>query len=220
LGVLFIHDRIGITNQTGSYFSYAYRIPLNKKGKLSFGLQGGVNYYNIRYSEINDPNPAFSIGDVQEIRPNAGFGMFYNTDRFYMGFSIPQLIETQGGGDNVTFQSVRHYFYTIGRVFDLNPNLKLKPNILVKAVAGAPIEIDINMNLLIKEVLWVGTSWRSMDSFDGIIQFQLSNQFQLGYAYDFLTTSDLNRVMSGSHEIMLNYRFVKSKAKVITPRYF
>ncbi len=222
LGFMFLHDKIGITNQNGAYLSYAYRIPM-KNGKLSFGLQAGFNNYKATYSSLEfDDDFAFSSNDVNKTLPNFGAGLYYYSDKFYAGFSVPQILKNELDEDNSDTDSklIQHYFLTAGIVFDLSNALKLKPNVLMKVVEGAPVEWDINANLLIKEVLWLGLSWRSFDSFDALIQFQLTDQLQVGYAYDFATTTDLRRVNSGSHEIMLNYRFNFSKSKLITPRLF
>jgi type IX secretion system PorP/SprF family membrane protein len=215
-----VNDNIGLTKQTGAYGSYAYRIPVSAKGKLAFGLQGGVSFYNERLSAISDNDP-LAI-DTRLVRPTIGFGLYYNTDRFYAGISVPQLNQTSLDVKNPDSDAkiVRHYFASAGYVFDLNHALKLKPNILIKAVEGAPVEFDLNANLLIKEVVWVGLSWRTFDSFDAILQLQVTDQLQVGYAYDFATTSDLSRVNGGSHELMLNYRFVFNRTRIITPRYF
>ena len=222
LGFLFLHDNIGVTDQTGAFASYAYRIPVSKKGRLAFGLQGGVSYYNAQFSKVSSTDPVFATGDVRETHPSFGFGMYYNTDRFYAGISVPQLNQTDFDRDNPDSDSrlVRHYFATAGYVFDLNYYLKLKPNVLIKAVDGAPVEFDLNANLLIKDVIWVGLSWRSFDSMDAVFQFQVTDQFQIGYAYDFATTTDLSRVNGGSHELMINYRFTFTRTRIITPRYF
>jgi hypothetical protein len=91
----------------------------------------------------------------------------------------------------------------------------------VKAVDGAPVQFDVNLNLLMHDVLWVGLSWRSFESIDALLQFQISEKLQFGYAYDFSTTTALSRVNSGSHEIMLNYRVLtKKRSRFVTPRYF
>lgn len=221
LGALFLHDNIGVTNQNGLYGMYAYRIPVSDKGKLAFGLQGGVSFYNAQFSKVSTTDPRFA-NDVRLASPSIGFGMYYNTERFYAGISTPQLNQAQLDNKNSDSDSklVRHYFLTMGYVFDIGPSLKLKPNLLIKRVVGAPLEIDLNANLLIKEVLWIGFSWRSFDSFDALLQLQLTDQLQFGYAFDFATTTDLSRVNNGSHEIMLNYRFSFSKTRIISPRYF
>jgi type IX secretion system PorP/SprF family membrane protein len=220
LGLLVLHDNIGVTDQTGIYGSYAYRIPVNDRGKLAFGLQGGMSYYNAQFSKVSATDPTFA-NDVREMSPTFGFGMYYHTDRFYVGVSVPQLNESSFGTSNQDNKSiVRHYFASAGYVFDLSHSLKLKPNVLVKAVEGAPVEFDVNANLLIKEVVWVGVSWRSFDSVDALLQLQLAPQLQIGYAFDFATTSELSQVNGGSHELMLNYRISVNRDRIVTPRYF
>lgn len=209
VGLLFLHDKIGVTDQTGIYTSYSYKLPFEDGSTLAMGLQGGVTFYNARFSEVSDVNPAFANGDVREVHPNFGFGAYYTKDRLFAGFSIPQLMHSSFDRDNEDSDSwiVRHYFASAGYVFDLNPDLKLKPHVLMKAVKGAPVEFDVNASVLIKERVWLGVSWRSFDSFDALFQIQVNNQLQFGYSYDFATTTELRRVNSGSHEIMLNYRF-------------
>jgi type IX secretion system PorP/SprF family membrane protein len=221
LGFLFLHDKIGVTNQNGVYGSYAYRIPVTKKAKLAFGIQGGATFYNAQYSKVSATDPAF-MNDIRLAQPNVGFGIYFNTDRFYAGISLPQLMQTTFSNNSVDSDSklLRHYFATAGYVFDVSPSLKLKPNLMIKAVNGAPVQFDVNLNALLRDVVWVGFSWRSFDSFDAILQLQLTEQLQVGYSYDFATTTDLSRVNGGSHELMLNYRFTFTKSKIVSPRYF
>ncbi len=222
VGLLVMHDKIGVTEQTGVMGSYAWRIIFDDTKKLSMGLQAGINRYNSSFSKVSSTDPAFANQDVREMQPDFGFGLYYATDRFYAGASVPQLAGNYFGrkrGES-NFNLVRHYFFMSGYVMDLNPSLKLKPNLLVKAVEGAPVEMDLNANLLIKEVLWVGASWRSFESVDLLLQIQLTDHVQFGYAYDIATSSELNSINTGSHELMVNYRIRLSKSKIITPRYF
>jgi len=222
LGGLIIHDKIGVTNQTTAYLAYAYRIRFEGSARLAFGLQAGYSNYNSRLSQISTTDPTFASGDININRPNFGAGLYFNTRRFYAGVSVPQMVRSRLDVNNSDSDSrlERHYFATAGYVFDLSPDLKLKPNVLIKYVDNAPVEFDVNANLLIKELVWVGLSYRSFDSFDALFQIQVSKQFQFGYSYDFATTTDLRRVNSGSHEIMLQYNFVFGKKRIISPRYF
>ena len=222
IGLLLLHDKIGVTNQYNATLSYAYRIPL-KHGKLAMGLQAGMSSYQANYGETGiDNDVAFNRGTISVWQPNFGAGLYYYNDRFYAGFSVPQLLEraydTYPNSSNQGL--VRHYFLNAGYVFDLNQDLKLKPNALVKVVEGAPVQVDLNANLLIMEVLWVGLSWRSFDSVDGLLQLQLTDRLQLGYSYDFATTREIRSVNGGSHELSLNYRFTIGHKKSVSPRYF
>lgn len=221
LGFLLLHDHIGVTDQTGAYASYAYRIPL-AGGQLAFGLQGGLSSYHAEYSKVSVTDPAFSSGDIRLLSPTIGFGMYFNTKRFYAGISVPQLNQTLLDKSNPDSDGriVRHYFATAGYVFDIGPSFKLKPNVLVKIVEGAPVEFDVNANLLIRNVVWVGVSWRSFDSVDALLQIEITPQLQLGYSYDFATSPVLSRLNNGSHELMLNYKFSFVRNKIVSPRYF
>jgi type IX secretion system PorP/SprF family membrane protein len=225
LGGIFIRDKIGVTTRNSFYGSYAYRLYLGNGGTLSLGLQGGFTNYDAGLTELNIHNgldPNFTSNDETSFLPNFGFGAYYYTDMFYLGFSVPEMIQNSYDSDDVnsSAKQYNHYFFTTGVVVPLNASLKLKPNLLIKAVAGAPMELDLNLNLLIKETLWVGASWRSFDSFDALLQLQVSDKIQIGYAYDFATTTDLRSLNGGSHEFLINYRMSYNKNKVVSPRYF
>lgn len=222
LGALLIHDKIGVTNQTTAYLAFAYRIRFSGSARLAFGLQGGLSNYNSRFSRISNVDPIFATGDVNINRPNFGAGLYFNTERFFAGVSVPQLVRSKLDVNNSDSDSrlERHYFGYAGYVFELSRDLKFKPNLLIKYVENAPVEFDVNANFLIKDIIWAGLSYRSFDSFDAIFQVQINKQFQFGYAYDFATTTDLRRVNSGSHELMIQYTFTYGKKKIISPRYF
>ncbi len=224
LGMLLLRDQIGITDQLNATVAYSYRIEMDH-GKLAMGLQGGISNYRADYNKLEiGGDPALSRGVVSAWQPNFGAGVYYYNDRFYAGLSVPQLLErVYDAYESSSVEGrglVRHYFLNTGYVFDLNDDLKLKPNMLVKMVEGAPVQVDLNANLLIMEVLWVGLSWRSFDSVDGLLQLQLTDRLQLGYSYDFATTKEIQSVDGGSHELSLNYRFTIGHKKSVSPRYF
>ena len=225
LGLQFIHDKVAVFEQYGVNASYAYRI-FTAKGTLSLGLQLGFTNYSADLSDLTTqvPNDPVFQGNVTKTMPNFGAGLYYYTDRFYVGLSAPQLVTNSLTEDVVEIdgdaRQERHYFLTAGHMFPLGHNVQLKPNVLIKAVEGAPIQMDLNLNALFSEVLWLGVSWRSLADFDALIELQITDQLLVGYSYDFANTTDLSRVNSGSHELMLNYRFRYAKNKVITPRYF
>ncbi|MEQ8903722.1 type IX secretion system membrane protein PorP/SprF [Ekhidna sp.] len=223
LGAFFVRDNIGVTTQNNFFLSYAYRMQMSR-GILSFGLQGGFSDTNVSYDDLGIGDSNLS-GAESTFKPNFGAGIYYLTDRFYAGASVPYIMRNSSDDEGNSLQSdisteqIQHYYITSGAVFDLSPLIKLKPSFLIKAVSGAPVEFDLNANVLFDDKLWLGVSYRSFDSIDLLLELQLNTQLRLGYAYD-ITTSDLRKVNSGSHEIMLNYRFVFAKSKIVTPRYF
>lgn len=228
-GAVLTHDHLGVTNQYMFYGTYAYRIPVSQKGKLSVGMQAGATYYFANYNNLNivtansntNADIAFA-GNDSRMLPNLGIGAYYYTDRTYVGLSLPTLVNNKWNNlDPMTRTATqeRHYFLTAGHVFDLNADLKLKPNVLLRWVENGPFQYDINANLLIKETVWVGLSYRMQDSMDALLQWNINDQLSFGYSYGY-PISKLSQVQSGTHEVMLSYRLKKDKHVVLSPRYF
>jgi len=224
VGLSFINDKIGPTTQTMIYGDYSYTIRVSEKAKLAFGLKGGVDMISNKLTSVSTTqqnDQSFSTNVNYKPMPNFGFGLYYHSDKWYIGLSTPKIIENKvaatGGSSIVTEQ--RHYFIITGIVFNLTNNIKFKPSTLVKATFGAPVSIDLNANFLFKEKLWLGVGYRYGDSFSAMTQLQLNNQFRVGYSYDY-TLSHLTTYNSGSHEIILSYTFSFKKDKVLSPRYF
>lgn len=226
VGLLVSNDRIGITEQTDVYGNYSYHLRLGK-GKLAFGLKAGVSRYTYKLDElvIWDNNDQVFVGNRSTAwLPKFGTGAYYYTPKWYAGISVPSLVafdpEERFGSDvnNSDFVK-RHYYAVSGYVFDIGCNFKFKPSVLLKYVAGAPLEADLNAHFLYREQVWLGVSYRTKDAMALMIEYQASSRFRIGYAYDF-TTSGMRNYSNGTHEIMLGYDFGKELIKVKTPRYF
>jgi type IX secretion system PorP/SprF family membrane protein len=101
----------------------------------------------------------------------------------------------------------------------VNPDVVLKPSVLVKYVQNAPVEADFNLNVLLANVLWIGGSYRTQDAIVGLVELQVSKKLRIGYSYDF-TTTEMKNYSQGSHEIMIGYDFGYDIMKMKTPRYF
>ena len=222
IGLQLFHDAIGITNQYGVYGAYAYRVKM-PQGTLSAGAQVGFNSYRARYSAVSlktSDDPRFSADEAGGILPNFGVGLYYQTQRFYAGGSSPLLITNSlPGGRESQAKQYRHWFFTTGVVVELSHHWKLKPSTLVKVVEGAPLEVDINANVLIRELIWLGISYRSFDALSFLVEWQITRPLRVGYAYDYTLTS-LRSEHSGTHEIMLNYRLWFDQSETVSPRYF
>ncbi|MDZ4846925.1 MAG: type IX secretion system membrane protein PorP/SprF [Chitinophagales bacterium] len=219
-------DNISIFNVITLNFDYAYRIHFKKnRGKLSFGMNVTVNNYRARWNELslNDAiDPAFLSSDNSVISPNFGAGVYYYTDRFYAGVSVPHFLNMslsdnfEHEATDLTARQWKHYFYTMGAVFNIGKNVKFKPSFLFKHVQNAPFEADLNAGFLFKEALWVGAGYRTGDAMNFITEYIFAKGVRIGYAYDY-TLTELNDYSSGSHEIMIGYEFIR-KETYLTPR--
>ncbi|WP_256013647.1 PorP/SprF family type IX secretion system membrane protein [Desertivirga xinjiangensis] len=227
LGLQVFSDKLGITATNGAVATYAYRIRMDK-ASLSFGLQGSVSQYKADYTRarLEPSGPSYDnafSSDVNTVLFNFGTGVYYNSDKFYLGLSSPQLLANALPG-NKDYQSKLnkqhfHLFFMSGYVFNLDEDFKLKPSVLIKGVKGAPVEGDANLNLWIKNTFSIGASYRTNADIAGLFELQATPQIRIGYAYDHSITN-LKSVNSGGHEIMLRYEFGLDKNKVLSPRYF
>lgn len=225
-GLSLVHDRLGITRQNFLSLSYAYRMPL-AGGTLALGLRGGVTNFTNRYTEIITINPdQVNPGlDVNAWLPRVGTGFYFNTERFYLGLSAPNILagryfryNNQTAVELASTQKV-HYFGTVGAVFPLTDGIDFKPSIVAKYVQNAPLELDLNANLLFRKVFWVGAGYRTRDAVMFMIEYMSLKGWRLGYSYDY-TITQLGQVNTGSHELMLGIDLGLTKNKIITPRYF
>lgn len=219
LGLSVLYDQIGPAKESNIYADFSYTIFTGEEGRLAFGVKGGVSFLDVGYLDYVDPDPLNE--PVHQTSPNFGAGMYYYTDKFYVGLSVPNFLETRHFEDNDGYVSTSsekmHYFLTAGYVFDIADNLKLKPSTMVKAASGAPVSVDLSANLLVNEMFEVGLSYRIDDSISGLVGFQVNPDFRIGYAYDY-TTTNFGDYNSGSHEIILLFELNRKNIK--SPRFF
>jgi type IX secretion system PorP/SprF family membrane protein len=212
IGALLVNDQIGeVLKETGGYITLAQRVPMGDGKYLSVGLNGGASSFKSSYSENYPSSPESPVdpvfADASSIKGNFGFGIMYFSDKYYLGLSSPYFYQRdfKSYGNETVSGNKSHYLLQAGLLLPIGSDFKLKPNFLVKYVNGSPVQMDLNANLLIKEALWVGASYRSYDSFDVMASVFITPDIQLGYSYDFAHT-EMAKVQKGSHEVMLKFR--------------
>ncbi|TDW52014.1 type IX secretion system PorP/SprF family membrane protein [Flavobacterium sp. 270] len=224
LGLSVVNDKIGPSNELYLDGNFSYSVPLGYEKRLAFGLKAGMRMLNIDWSKgryYNNNDVLLNQNIDNQMKLAVGAGIYYYTDKWYIGASIPNFIQNDYYDDvqeSVDYERM-HYFLMGGYVFDLSPNLKFKPAFLVKAVSGAPLSADVSANFMIAEKFVIGGAYRTDDSVSILAGFQISKSFYIGYAFDY-TVSELNKYNDGSHEIILRYQFIKSQDKIKSPRFF
>jgi type IX secretion system PorP/SprF family membrane protein len=222
VGLSFVNDRIGPSNESMISADISYFIPMSENYKLAFGLKGTANLFNIDVNKLNiqhQNDPQFQ-NLTNDFSPNVGAGIYLYSDKFYTGLSIPNFFETKRYKDNSVSitQEKLHYYFITGYVFDIGENLKMKPSVLAKAVEGAPLQVDGSLNFLIYDKLTLGAAYRWDAAWSAMAGFQISNSIFIGYAYDRETTR-LQNYNSGSHEVFLRFELFNN-SKMLTPRFF
>lgn len=223
LGLSVISDEIGPVQENNFYADFSYKFQVSANTKLSLGLKAGITSHDIRLTgvDLNNPNDPIFQNDVDETTFNIGAGAFWYGDNFYLGASMPNFLEGVhlDDGDDEIGTEARHYFVTGGYIFDLSSNVKFKPNFLVKGALDSPMSFDLNTNFLLYDLVELGASYRYEDSFSGLIGMYISNNVQVGYAYD-RVTSDISYIANSSHEVFVTFNFGFPRRVMETPRFF
>jgi type IX secretion system PorP/SprF family membrane protein len=226
-GIQLYDDKIGVEKADGINLMGATRIRVSEKGVLSGGLSLGLMNYRIDLMNVigryTPSDPAF-YANLNKWTPSLGLGIYYNTDNFYAGVSIPNILKSKLTALTLIksgLQKVnqKHIFLTTGVVIPINEELKLKPSTMIKIVEGAPIEADFNTNIWLRDIIGLGVSYRTGDAIIGMAEIQANENLRFGYAYD-MTISALKSYNTGTHEIMLRYEFGNFKTKIKSTRYF
>ena len=223
LGLSAIKDELGPISETNVFVDFSYTLQLSESFKLALGIKAGATFHDVGLIdlELQDPNDPFFSQDISNTYPNVGAGAFLYTENFYLGLSVPNLLNSVHLDENgLKFGSeTNHYFGTAGYVFQVSENVKLKPSVMVKSAFDAPISYDGNLNALFYEKFEIGASYRLDDSFSGMVGFQATPNIRIGYAYDSVM-SDLDAVASASHEVIITFDLFFKKRSLRSPRYF
>ncbi|MEO0059066.1 MAG: hypothetical protein RLZZ312_713 [Bacteroidota bacterium] len=229
LGLGVINDKIGPADETNVSVDVAYAFNTSENFKLSLGIKGSANLLNVDFNKLRMRVPADAIFQQNidnRFSPNIGAGVFLYSDKTYFGLSVPNFLETTHFDKGATTGATRYtatermnFYFIAGRVFDLSEDVKFKPALLSKIVAGAPLQIDLSGNFIFNEKFTLGAAYRWSAAISVMAAFQISDSWFVGYGYDFETTR-LANFNSGSHEIFLRYELIKSYQRIMSPRFF
>ena len=222
MGLQMYHDHIGVYNNNVANFMFSTRVKVSDEGVLSGGLQVGIKNSRIDLTSVKD---VYDLNDykfqqnVNNWDPVLGAGIFYNTDKFYLGVSVPNILSSANIYSTAGKTNDYHMFVATGYVFDIDEDIKLKPSTMIKMSSGAPVEADFNANVWYRNMFGIGASLRTGDAYVGMAEVQITRQVRIGYAYDY-TISDLRTIAGSTNEVMFRYEFGKDSKNVKSTRYF
>jgi len=225
LGLSIVNDKIGPTSETNFDVDFSYTVWTSTEGRLSFGLKASANLLDINFDELNQfgPDQTLQQNIDNRLSPNIGAGIYYHTNKFYAGLSVPRFLETSHFEESSlsTAKEQMNFYFITGYVWDLNPFLKFKPTLLTKVVQGAPLQLDLSANFMFNEKFILGGAYRWDAAFSGMAGFNISKKFLIGIAYDRETTELGNAAFnSGSFEVIFRYDFITTKNNLKSPRFF
>ncbi|MBL4592688.1 MAG: type IX secretion system membrane protein PorP/SprF [Flavobacteriales bacterium] len=217
VGGYVFNDEAGPIKEQGIQLSYSYHLQIGDESNLSFGLGGMLFSHSISTSKLKFDEPddmALSNIKHKAVSPDLSFGVLYYTDKYKVGFSVPQLFQNNLY-DNLSSENqntlVRHYFLHGEVSFDVSDNFDVVPGFLFKMVSGAPMQVDVNVKGVYQKKYWLGLSYRHEESVVTMLGLAYKN-LQFGYSYDF-TLTDIKDYSSGTHELYLGLIIGKKEEK-------
>jgi type IX secretion system PorP/SprF family membrane protein len=213
IGLQVINDRT-LINNFSAYATYAYHVGLSPRTSLSAGFGAGFTNVSLNTSKLNFINvpvdPAvYTSGIINKYRPDFTAGLYLYSADFFVGLSAQQIIPQKlEFAENIVRtkngKTVPHIFATAGYRALIGEDFNLVPSIMVKYVQPRQTQFDVNAKLQYQDLVWVGASYRYKDGFAGMLGMNVSNIINVGYSYDY-TTSTLNTFSKGTHEIIVGF---------------
>lgn len=226
VGFSLMNDRLGPTNATWINADISYSLRFKKhKGRLSFGLKGGLSLLNgdlVSLIKQDNTDQSLNVRYQNELQPNIGGGIYYHSDQWFIGIAVPRIIDNvkkAGSFSDMEYIAQRHYYLTVGGYIKANRMLKIRPSAMLKITENAPMALDMSLAFIFYDKLWLGGNYRLMESAGVMLQYQISNQFKIGYAFE-MSTTKLRAYNAGTHEILLSYDLLFKSKSLASPRYF
>lgn len=212
IGLQVLNDRTGPLNRFSACATYAYHLGLTTRTSLALGFAAGISDISLDRSKLFFDVPVdpvvYSSGELNKIKPDFGAGLWLYSADFFAGVSAQQIIpEKMTFTDRVALHPgklVPHLFGEAGYRFLIDEDFNLIPSVMVKYVDPLPLQLDFNAKLQYQDLVWAGASFRTYDGFAAMVGLNVSHTFNVGYSYD-LTTSKLNTVSKGTHEIIVGF---------------
>ena len=223
-GVLLVNDQLGVNNNFEGQLSFAYKL-INGNSTLAFGVQGGFISYRYDYNKLNlafVDDEGLDLNNEAFSKANFGAGVFYMNDVFYLGLSVPRILNAEvGDGVASSTRYQPHYYLSGGYVIKSNSvsGFLLKPTFLLRYTGGNQLSADISVNALFGNVLWTGVTLRNLNGIGINAQVQASRSFRFGYSFE-LPTNQLVNDNIGTHELSLMVELNVFEGQFDIERYF
>lgn len=222
IGALLINDRLGVNNNTEGQLALSYNLKLGDN-KLGMGLQGGLINYSYDLSKLSldhVDDQSLVVGLENALHPNFGLGLMYMNANYYVGFSIPRLLNIYSGdGVSSSTRYKRHYYLSGGYAFQTSLSTYLKFNGVVRIVEGTRPSYDLSISAFMDGAIWSGITIRDFRYFGLFLIFEVSEKLRLGYSFE-LPSNSLIQNSYGTHEISISIDGVLDRQQILRNKLF
>lgn len=226
LGTHFMQERVGTLQQLSAGLDISYKLKLSAKETISIGIRPMFDYLDVDFSGLNIYNPQdpwFNVNINRRMTPNVGFGLFYYTDKTYVGISSSGLLQSNHFDDGSSTEYLAtyrpHYYMMAGTVLSVGEDILLRPSFLIRYVEGVPLHADISLTTRVAGRLEAGLSYRVSGDLSALLSFRVKPNILFGYSYD-TQLGDISDYVGASNEFFIRYEFLSLKKAIVRPRFF
>jgi type IX secretion system PorP/SprF family membrane protein len=209
LGLTAYSDKTILLTTTSVLATFGYRIRFTQNHNLNFGISAGAGFNSFDFSALEDTSdPALAGVTQNNTFINGQFGFNYQFKNFNIGFALPKLFDSRANStkefEDVKFSKFDNRFGSISYTFDLG-SVKVSPYVIYRSIDRAQDQWEGLLHISIKDVIWVGGSYRDGYGLTGFIGLNIKSLLRIGYAYE-RPTGDISSVAGNTHEIYLGAR--------------
>jgi len=194
------NDVTGPTSRTGVTGSYAYNIGVTSEIRLSMGISASIMQFRVDGTQL-DPKDVSDISILESVStsylPDAGIGLYLYGEDFYVSLSAAQLLNNKLKiFDNKNgLNRLKTQINLVGAYrFVLDTDWVLEPTAMIKGTAPKELNVDVTAKIEWKESVGI------------LLGYSFDERLFFGYSYD-IGISTLRKYNTGTHEIMIGYRF-------------
>ncbi len=228
IGFQLFNDRIGPFNDFSAMVTYAYHKPLSLKSNLAAGLGLGFSNLSLNTSKLFFGNaypvdPAVKSSEyLNKTRMNMNAGLWYYSSKYFGGIAVQELLPQKIDFSNNLVKLtdgkwVPHFFMTAGFRYPIDDDFNVIPSVMIKYINPVPMQTEFNVKFMYHYDFWAGATYRFQYGYAAFAGVNLMNFCQVSYAYDYTTTT-LNTVSKGTHEILLGFTIGKKSQGLLCPR--
>lgn len=213
IGGSVMSDAAGPARTTAIALQGSYRIKISNSQIFRLGLTLGGTKSFAKLTELNlydQGDPIFQADMANDFRFNAGFGALYMEDWYYIGVSVPYLMEPRyESSDALSYGALgrlgRHVYLNFGGAVENLWGTVFKPSAYVK-VTGNTWTMDVTLMAEQRNGLKYGGGFRINEGIRFLAGYQFNRKLQLGYSLDLAISNQLPLKHLGSHELMFQYK--------------
>jgi type IX secretion system PorP/SprF family membrane protein len=209
-------DKTGPTTRTGVQLAFAKHIVMRNGNRFSLGIESRLMQYSFNRAKLAatlGSDPVIGGGD-NRLKFDAGFGMAYATDKFQIGASVSQLVQSKldfyTGNFSRTEEArlYRHYYLHALYNWSVDDATVITPNALLIYLPNAPTDAVMGVRVAHNQTFWWGLGYRARQSYMLSAGVTINKKFVIGYSFeDYRTPISTFDAGANGHELMLRYNW-------------